>query len=155
MLHELKPEDYTPRYNYCYWFFEKFGPNVEAMTTTFFSDKTKFYLSGYVMPDLHQSAKHFCLQQLCFRHSTPVYPNCYQHFEMSITMFSTSALFPIVLGSVLIGDRIEPLNVDIVSFPVTMSQKFKFERVTSKIFHANRSSLRTTSDNPVKLVSIV
>ncbi len=47
VLHELKPEDYTPHYNYCDWFFEKFDRNIEKLTRIF-SDKVMFYLSGYV-----------------------------------------------------------------------------------------------------------
>ncbi len=47
-LHELKPEDYSPSYDYCDWFFNKFGRNVETMSTIFFSDEAGFHLSGYV-----------------------------------------------------------------------------------------------------------
>ncbi len=36
MLHKLKPEDCTPCCNYCDWFFEKFGRDVETVTTIFF-----------------------------------------------------------------------------------------------------------------------
>ncbi len=35
-LHELKPEDYSPRYDCCDWFFNKFSRNVETMSTIFF-----------------------------------------------------------------------------------------------------------------------
>ncbi len=48
VLHKLKPEDYSPHYDYCDWFFNKFGRNVETMSTIFFSDETWFHLSGYV-----------------------------------------------------------------------------------------------------------
>ncbi len=47
VLHELKGENYAPQYNYCSWFFEKFGRNVEKMTTMFYTDKAWFHLSGY------------------------------------------------------------------------------------------------------------
>ncbi len=35
VLHKLKPEDYSPHYDYCDWFFKKFGHNVETMSTIF------------------------------------------------------------------------------------------------------------------------
>ncbi len=40
VLHELKPEDYSPLYDYCDWFFNKFGRNVETMSTIFLGQKS-------------------------------------------------------------------------------------------------------------------
>ncbi len=42
LLHELKPECYSPHYDYCDWFFNKFGRNVETMSTIFFHMKRGF-----------------------------------------------------------------------------------------------------------------
>ncbi len=39
VLHELKLEDYSPRYDYCDGFFHKFGRNVETMSLIFLSDE--------------------------------------------------------------------------------------------------------------------
>ncbi len=57
--------------------------------------------------------------------------------QHSRTLFSSMCMY--VLASILSRNRIEPQYVDLVSFPVTTSQKFKFERVTSNSFHVNRS----------------
>ncbi len=69
-------------------------------------------------------------------------------------LFSSMRMFMLV--SILTRNRIEPQHVDLVSFPVTTLQKFKFERVILISFHANHTPLQTTSDNHnMKLVSIV
>ncbi len=57
--------------------------------------------------------------------------------------------------SILTRNRTEPQHVDLGSSPAATSQKFKYERVTSKSFHDNHSPSQITSDNLVKLVSIV
>ncbi len=48
VLYKQKPEDYTPCYNYCDWFFKKFGCDIETLTTILFSDEAWLYLSRFV-----------------------------------------------------------------------------------------------------------
>ncbi len=45
-LHELKLEDYTPRYSYCNGFFKKFDRDVETMTAIFFFRRSVVSLVG-------------------------------------------------------------------------------------------------------------
>lgn len=48
MLHEIKLEDYSSRYDYCDWFLEKFGRDIQMIPMMFFTDEAWFHLSGYV-----------------------------------------------------------------------------------------------------------
>ncbi len=48
VLRELKPEDYTPHYNYCNCFF-KFDRDVETMMTIFFRTKCGFICPGMLI----------------------------------------------------------------------------------------------------------
>ncbi len=57
VLHELKLEDYTPHYNYCDWFFEKFGRNVEKTKITFFQTKFGFICRNMLIRKINISGR--------------------------------------------------------------------------------------------------
>ncbi len=61
----------------------------------------------------------------------------------SCTLFSSICIS--VLVSIVTRNRIARQHIYLISFTMTTSQKFKFERVTSNSFHTNNSPLLTTS----------
>ncbi len=81
--------------------------------------------------------------------------NAYQQNIVAWLRTLSSSMFMSVVTSILTRNRIEPQHVDLISFPLTTSRKFKFERVTSDSFHTNCYHLQTTNDNHVKLVTLV
>ena len=71
VLHELIPEDYAKRVNYCRWFKNQIHGNNGVLDQVFFTDKAWFHLSGYVNSENYRTWR---TENPCNYTETPLHP---------------------------------------------------------------------------------